>query len=247
MSIWSLQGTPAQQAIVQSALDRTTFPFEVLQPKLQADTGRTVIPVEWQDLSRYSADLKTAKETGSHLHVHEAGDTGHPVERRERVLGLAWYSGRVTLDLTLQEDPVLAAEVFLSEGAHMIDFFWMTSAHRVAVWNALHDRPEDDTTVVTEEGHISHDHSWFDHGGYYSWVGEAWMGLFVKAYSDVPVTIAFDHPPTPQAVEETRRALTPYFGVDGSVVYHDSHGNIDPDYFWVSAPNGRRPCKVCKP
>jgi len=142
VTTFELAGTPAQNAVAQAALARCTFPFDVLSVDR--------IPVEWADLSRYAATVAEGKASGGHAHVHENGDTGHPVEARERVLGLAWYSGRVTLDTSLETDPTLAGEVLLSEGAHMLDFFWMTDRRRMVIYNALHPEAEDlplDTNV----------------------------------------------------------------------------------------------------
>lgn len=243
--VWDLRGTENQNRIIQEALDRTTFPFDVLLPGLQASVGRSYIPVEWEDLSRYN---RVADAEG-HEHVHINGDTGHPIfreiEGRQRVLGLAWYSGKVSMDTSLEFDDELAFEVFLSEGAHMIDFFWMTQEHREAIWNALHVDAED-SDHVTEEGEVGHGHSWFDVGGYYSWVGEAWMGLFVRAYSNVLVTIDFDHPPTDAAVREARLALTPYFQTRSGMV-HDRHRRMVPVRYLSRIPDGYPRCGVCKP
>lgn len=243
--VWELRGNENQNRIVQQALDRTRFPFDDLRPGLQAAVGRSVIPVEWGDLSRYNL----IPDETEHLHVHMNGDTGHPITRdidgRHRVLGLAWYSGRVTLDNSLEFDDELAMEVFLSEGAHMIDFFWMTPEHREAIWNALHADHED-AEHVPDTGEVDHGHSWFDVGGYYSWVGEAWMGLFVRAYSDLPVTIDFDHPPTDAAVAEARAALTPYFQTKSGKV-HDKHRGQVPVRYLATIPEGASRCGVCKP
>jgi hypothetical protein len=242
--VWQLQGSPNQQAIVAAALDRCTFPFDVMRPGLRTKMGRESIPVEWADLSHYAAALGQE----AHPHVHGDTDEAHIVATRSRVLGLAWYSGKVTLDLSLERDPTLAGEVFLSEGAHMLDFFWFTNEHRAAIWNALHlshERIEADTHVG-DGADLGHGHSWFDIGEYRTWVGEAWMGLFTLAYSDFPVTIPFDHPPTQSAVEETRAALTPYF-TSRTGTLHDSHRGIAPAAFHVALPDGARRCGVCKP
>lgn len=147
-----------------------------------------------------------------HQHVVVPGmGEAHPIEReiegRRRILGLAGYGGWVGLDFSLEGDPELTAEVFGSEGAHMADFFHMhyqPDLYR-QVWNALHPGDaEDSAGPVPEEGPVGHGHGWFDAGGYYSWAGEAFMGLFVQAFSDVPVTIRFDHPPTAEGIELLR-------------------------------------------
>lgn len=248
-NVWALQGTERQNAIIQEALDRCDFPFERLT--------KQPIPVEWADLSRYTQQMEEAAAAGSHLHVHEGGDTAHPVERRERVLGLAWYSGKVTMEVTLESDPELAAEVFLSEGAHMIDFFYMDDAMRAACWNAVHPTeqhiPED---ANIEDGvDLGHGHGWFDVASYREWVGEEFMGMFVDAFSDVQVTIDFHHTFDVDTVEQVRHALLrtadPYFGLERSRVFHDSHRGFPAEVtfstFMEAVNEGRIPCRVCKP
>lgn len=238
---WQLNGTPEQNELIESALARCTFPFS------EVAVGRT-IPVDWQDLTRYAADLEAQATEVGHTHVHEGDDTAHPVEARGRLLGLAWYSGRVTLDSSLTGDAELAAEVFHSEGAHMLDFFWMTDRERMAVWNALHPDAEDLPldTDVTDGTVIGGTEGWFDVGPYRSWVGEAWMGLFVRAYTDVAVTIPFDRPPTDEAVTYVRSQLTPWFRTWTGVV-HDKHRRLTPVAWHTALPADRRLCKVCDP
>jgi hypothetical protein len=247
--VWQLLGTPHQQAIAAAALDRSTFPFDVIAPGLREQTGRAAIPVAWSDLSRYAAALAIS----GHGHIHEGDDLGHPVGTRARVLGLFWFSGKVEIDTSLERDPELAGEILLSEAAHAVDMFYLTPAQRHAIWGALH--------VGDESIEHDHQHGWFDqpysewagefidaggHVAYRDQVGEAFMGLFVAAWSDFPVTIAFTHAPTPQAVEETRRAVTPYF-TSRTGTLHDSHRSIAPAAFHVTPPSGARRCRVCKP
>jgi hypothetical protein len=38
------------------------------------------------------------------------------------------------------------------------------------------------STVTTQQQRTSHGCAWFDVGDYYTWVGEAFMGGFIKAY-----------------------------------------------------------------
>lgn len=209
--ILDLQGTERQKDVIRGALARSNFPWQILEPGLRARAGRSRIPVDWMDLSRWNASHAEAEGL-----PHAHGDEAHTIERevggRQRVLGLAWYSGRVTLDISLVNNPELAGEVFMSEGAHMADFFYMTDAHRREIWNAFHPGTDGDIAADApiHDGHSpSHGHSWFDVGPYRSWVGEAFMGAFVAAYSDFPVTIGFDHPVTDEVVRVTREQLTP--------------------------------------
>lgn len=251
---WYLNGTEPENALVQEALDRCDFPFE--------DYGDAVVPVEWADLSRYGRNA-SAEVALRHHDTHEGEyDT---LEYREQVLGLAWYSGKITLEQDLVDHPSLAMEVFLSEGAHMVDFEnigGMTDEERRRIWNAVHspDQHLSPGTDISNGVDLGHGHGWFDVSTYRSWVGEAWMGLFTKAFSDIPVTIPFDHPPTDAAVAEVRQVFLPepeapepasYFGITGSTVYHDTHGGIRRDVRFATEEQaqaaGRRPCKVCKP
>lgn len=227
--IFNLVGTATQNGIILDALQRTNFPWEKLESKLLATKNKTKIPVEWADLSAYGAQASKAEaprevvsdedhdhehdddhehEEGetvegeiSHFHVEdEDGNTAHGIAYRERTLGLAWYSGKVSIDISLESNPTLAKEVFLSEGAHMVDFFFMTDKQRTEIFNAFHGN----TAAPAPHGH-----GWFDVGGYNTWVGEAFMGGFVKAYSPFPVTIPFVHPPTDYTSKRIREILTP--------------------------------------
>jgi hypothetical protein len=246
--VWQLLGSPNQQAIVAAALDRCTFPFDVMLPGLREQAGRTSIPVAWSDLSRYAEALAAS----DHGHVHEGDDLGHPIGSRARVLGLFWFSGKIEIDTSLERDPELAGEIFLSEAAHAVDMFYLTAAQRHLIWDALH--------IGDESIEHDHRHGWFnqpyaewagefmDAGGnvaYRDQVGESFMAVFVAAWSDFPVTIPFTHAPTPETTDETRAALTPYF-TSRTGTLHDSHRGITPAAFHVTPPNARR-CGVCKP
>lgn len=214
--VWQLVGTPSQNAIVQSVLNRCDFPFGKLLPGLRQQTGRSTIPVEWADLSRYGAIAAEDAQTRHHSdEVHIDGDTAIKIldKARSRVLGLAWYSGKITIEQTLESNPELAGEVWISEGAHMVDFFYMTDEHRIAVWNAVHpDHQHIPPGTNIEDGvDLGHGHGWFDMATYREWVGEEFMGLFVKAFSDFPLTINFAHTWDADAREQVRYALVPEF------------------------------------
>ncbi len=239
---WTLEGTPEQNLLVASALNRCTFDYTQVALDIQ-------VPVNWEDLRVYGSVVTNAAEAEVHPHVHVNGDVGHPIEVRSQVLGLAWYSGRVTLDYSLINTPELAAEVFLSEGAHMLDFFWMTDYDRMVIWNALHPDQEDLPLTTNVEDGIplgSTGEGWFDVGPYRSWIGEAWMGLFTKAYSNVPVTIPFNRTPNLEAVLYTRKNLTPCFSSRTGIV-HDQHRGITPVKYHPELDPGMRTCGVCKP
>ncbi len=200
MTVFALSGTPTQNAIVQAALDACDFPFDRLAAGLQAQTGRTTIPVEWADLSSYGA--RGVRAAGEHDHEHDdEWGTGHPVsdpEARAQVLGLAWTNGRVQLEAGLEQNARLAQEVFLSEGAHMVDFFYMTDADRQGITDALHGGPA-----------AEHGHGWFDVGPYETWAGEAFMGQFIASFApSVGVTLTqFVHRPSAESSAAVRKLL----------------------------------------
>lgn len=248
--VWDLQGTARQQQIVGTALDRCSFPFDSLAPGLLAATGRTTIPVEWADLSVYAGVLAEALAGEGHPHVHgDDGDKADIIASRDRVLGLAWYSGRVSIERTLEGDPELAGEVFHSEGAHMIDFFLMSDVQRVGIWNALHGPTEQlaEGAPIEDGTDLGHGHGWFDVGGYYSFVGEAFMGAFVKTYTTYAVTMDFDHPTSHLATYGVRNTLTPYFLHDGLV--HEPHSRYPTPRWFTSAAEaaaaGYAMCPAC--
>lgn len=248
MSIFDISGTPSQVALVERALSRCDFEWTLLLPELQSEVGRERIPVEWADLSRWAAAVAEGK--GGHAHVHEFTedglivDTGHPVEARGRVLGLAWYSGKVSLDLSCEADPELAQEVFLAEVAHMVDFFYLTDEHRDRIFLAYHGN------LDTEHGH-----DWFDVGTYGEWVGEAWMSGFTLAFSDVTPTIILGHTTTREAARRTFRRLlgarAPYFSTPRGRTFHDAHSRLFRAIEWHTIDEaleaGRRPCRTCLP
>jgi hypothetical protein len=255
---FDLRGDSVQNGIIREALTDCTFPFERL--------SKQNIPVEWADLSRYAASPVTVDADGSHAHVHDGDDTGHPIVRevdgRARVLGLAWYSGKVTIDASLERDPRLAAEVFLAEGAHMVDFFYMTNAHRVGVVNALHHQQLPAGHQITDGiplGLDGHECGWFDVGPYSMWVGEAWMESFIEAFSSERVTIQLGHPVSPVQARYIRRLLLgpTLVGTRRGRAYHrPTCPFIRPS--WVLTPHGwptpddaqaagRRACRVCRP
>ncbi len=246
--IWDLKGTPTQNKIINYCLSRPSFPWDRLAPKLMSEKGKTAIPVEWEDLSNYgknSAEATASQDHSNHSHDHSGGI--HTLEYRSRVLGLAWYSGKVTLDISLEANPELAGEVFLSEGAHMIDFFYMTPEQREDIFHAFHSGDE-----------TPHDHGWFEETGnndYWSWVGESFMGGFVRAFSNYQVTLdSFTHASTPEIAQKIRNILLTdwlFQSSKSSVLFHDKHAKIK---HYKEFPTreaaraaGLQPCRTCKP
>lgn len=202
--IWDTSKLTVEQSnIVLEADRRSRFNFDLLLPGLKKSQGshRTGIPVEFTDLSRFAEQAAEAAARNGHAHINEDDDHAHLLaDSRARVLGLAWYSGKVSVDSSLSH--ALALEVFLAEGAHMIDFFWMTNNDRAAIAQSLHPT-----------GDWQHDqHGWFEERGdadYNDWPGENFMDLFMLAATDVKPTMAmrWSHPITEAAINATRIVL----------------------------------------
>lgn len=249
MSVFDLRGSPAQNALVERALSRCDYDFSALVPGLRAQTGRERIPVEWADLSRWGmASVQVLDGSGNEQpihgpHAHDDGDEAHIVEARGRVLGLAWYDGRISLDLSLEAEPDLAQEVLLAEAAHMVDFFALTDQQRDDIFLAFHGN-------LTEE----HGHGWFDQGAYGEWVGEAWMAGWTLAFSDVTPTIVMAHA---LSREDARRLLRPILGYDRvkrtkrGRRYHRPTSRLGPAAYLVPLAEARAsglvPCRTCRP
>jgi hypothetical protein len=243
----------AEHAITAEAIARCEFEWGRLLPGLRAARGKEHIPVEWTDLSRMAGEAK-----GAHEHAHdEHGDVGHPIivnaagegmPYRKRTLGLAWYSGKVSIDSSLLAQPELAGEVFLAEGAHMLDFFWLTDTQRQELTDVLHGHGTAQGAQTAEHGH-----TWFDNPSYWSDVGEAFMGLFVLAFSDYPATLSgFEHGTTPAMATQAREYLQPVvYGRARGRTYHTlGHATLTPlPRIWRSAEaaeaQGRRYCYFC--
>ncbi len=253
------------------------------RPDLSAESDR--VPRREADSARLADQAQTrllekvrpaGEETGhDHDHPHEHGvhTITREVDGRERVLGLFYLPPytRVVLDLGLEARPMLAREVFLAEGAHAVDYHYMVDkALRDEVWNALHAGTDHDVDHVSESGDLGHGHSWFDGpGGYSTWVGEAFMEAFTRAFApSVPVTIQLAHPVSTEAAAAIRAALLAplappepepdapppagrvYRGRRKHVV-HDSHVGVEPVEWFDSLAEaqaaGLRGCKVCRP
>lgn len=176
--IFDLQGTPAQNRLVTDALAACAFDFDRVLPGMRADIGTSTIPVSWRDLTAVAIDTSQVS----------------PLVRPAGTLGLFYYSGRIELEQTLESNPRLAQEVFLSEAAHAVDTWLLTDADRTVLTRSWHPSGTDGD-------------AWFDAGDYSTWMGEAFMGLFVDTFApSIGATIVFKHNPTP-AAQATLRAV----------------------------------------
>lgn len=199
LDVLDIQASPNRTQLTEDAGRGCDFPGALLVPKLQRQWGKSKILVQWADLSVASS---VVLETGPQGRAHKAGPD---VVARHRVLGTAWTDGRIYIDVSCEDDPELTAEVLLSEFAHQVDFHYLTDAHREAIWDAVH--PGEESNIG------AHDHDWFGSVAYNVQVGEAWMGLFTRAYSDVAVSLdQFVHKVTDDAAIRARAAVTPELG-----------------------------------
>lgn len=187
---WDLTGiaNPAHRRLFWDALGACDFPFK----RMRRTTGKRV-PVTVSDISRYASTLDA---DGVHGHPHHGSEHGHLLgdPARKAALGLYWLptaahpAGRVEVDVALmpgggRAHPELAVEVFLAEAAHAVDYGALTRTQRASLYALLHDTPDHPHhgPVQTEMG----PDDWFEghDGGYWSWPGERWMGLFMAAFA----------------------------------------------------------------
>lgn len=257
--------TTAQRDLITAAIKRCTFDFTRCLPRLKAEKNRDRIPVTFEDLSRY-AEAMPSQDGHEHAHSHADGAEYHVVILRRRVLGLAWYSGKITIEQSLVNEPLLCQEVFLAEAAHMVDFFVITPEQREAIFHLFHGGDK-----------TAHNHGWFEETGnndYWSWVGESWMGAFIRAYSDIepwdkgfmhrlderqaqailPVLDPVPEPPTeqpPTSPTPTGPITYGFFATKTGSVFHDVHRGVKQVRTFETRSDavaaGLSPCKTCKP
>ena len=257
MGSWTLTGTANQKAIAQAALDKIKFPFDRLNLPGSPELG-------WRDLNGggYFMSTEEAHEKGlPHDHGH-TGDSPEPlmgmIDGRRWIMGCFYpVSARIYIDVRCEAHPELAWGVVSAEIAHAVDeFLPLTDTQRDQIMSALHPHGPDH-------------HSWWeknDYGAeYYDLVGETFMILFTKAYSDIPFgnTSDFTHggeTMTPEAVrsiigiERTDKPVKPPrlgVGYGKSKIYHrPTHypaKKISWELYGATPSDGYRPCKVCKP
>lgn len=198
--VLDIRGTPEQIQLIEDAAARCDFPGQLLVPKLTLQWGKNLVLVEWADLV-VSASVKEV--AGPESRAHKAGPD---VVSRQRTLGTAWTDGRIYIDYSCESDPELAAEVFLAEFGHQVDFFYLGDEHRQRIWDTYHQ--DIDSNIG------DHAHGWFDVSGYETWVGESFMGGFTRAYSDVAITLdQFVHANTDDVARRIRQIITPNAGL----------------------------------
>ncbi|MBA2741919.1 MAG: hypothetical protein H0U46_07900 [Actinobacteria bacterium] len=231
---FELQGSDAQKAIVFECFDPSSPNF-IRFPWLRLTPPALPIPIGWMNLN--SAEMLSAIEWGSepspndpmlgiadipgspnraaqrpehvpgHVHIHdEEGNEGHGILRwisgRWWTAGVFWTDGRIYVDVRCESRPALAREVVSAELAHSVDFFLpLSDDTKLELMDLWHPGSEDA-------------HTWWeihDYGGeYYTLGGEAFMGAFTIAYSEMePDQSAFEH----RSTEEMADAIAAIVGV----------------------------------
>lgn len=235
---WTLTGTARQQEIVRGAFEQIKFPFDRLTLPGSPELG-------WRDLN--------GGEFRSHQDEHHEGDKPEPLmgrmgEQRNYILGVFYPgSARIYLDNALVDYPEIAQATVSAEIAHAVDeFLPLSDAQRDTIMSLLH-------------GDFPDEHSWWEKvdysAEYYSLVGETFMILFTKAYSDIPFGNAEDF--VHSGANVTPECIRQVIGIErtdsfircgSSKVYHRPEHHLHcKSPAPISDTTGLRPCKVCKP
>lgn len=185
-AVLSPQGTTAEKAAINRALERIDFPLESIASAVQTKYGKSTVEVKFEDLPD--------------------GDSGGTV------LGQFVPDGTILLDPSLMISDLLVGSTLVHEIAHLLDDCFVTMAQRVRLWNAMHDNVNQHVgqgTQITNGAVIHHGHYWSGAGDYLDRVEEAFAQAFVKAYSNFPIIDQFSHPATEAAATAIRQILTP--------------------------------------
>ena len=192
---------PAARTVIEGFFDACEAPLG----RIRNRTGKKV-PVTIGDLSRF---LNSMDENGhGHLHNEDTGEHGHLLGvpevhvqaqapgikqaiNRRQALGVFWLptpdtpAGRIEVDRTITGDAALTREVVGAEFAHAFDYGAVNPKQRAALYRLMHDTPSSDVDPSTIPAEMPDPEAWFEGhpGGYWSWPGERFMGLFCAAYA----------------------------------------------------------------
>lgn len=251
---WNLTGTENQRAILRAAFETIKFPFDRLaQLPGTPEMG-------WRDLNggRYAAAAVHSLDLArSHEGHHDSEDRPDAfegeVDGRRWIMGLIYTrSGRIYLDVRLEQHPQLAMAVVAAEIAHAVDFFL-----------PMTDDQRNELLRLWGKGGTWWEVS--DYGSeYFRLGGEAFMGEFVAAYTDLP----FDRSPFLHDAgvepDDVRRVLgiertdappkpLPFVHFPGGPdIYHKPthlfrRGGRKVAGEPLFSLDGFRPCRICKP
>lgn len=192
---------------VTRALSRCFFDFSLLKPGLLGGNewsvpGKTQIPINVRSLVNFAQEaqangwregidyhaIMVNPQTGGLVDSHEVEHHhGLAANVAPAVYGLFWFHGLVEVEESLLGNPDLFDEVFHAEGAHATDFFYALPTGKRTAIHAI---------ICTH----SPRHAWFEPSPYFDMPGEGFMGIFIKAFTDLPVTLqGFSH----RAIEPT--------------------------------------------
>lgn len=234
---FSLEGTPEQQEIVKSSLDKIFFPWEKLTfPNQYAVIG-------WDNLNAVAL-------AGPDIKKHEGAIHGY-LEGRKYTLGIMYpHNGFMYIDNSLVKYPDVARSTVSAEIAHDVDYFLpLTEVQRKSIMELVHPLGADN-------------HTWWekiDYGNeYYTLVGEAFMQIFTTAYSDIDFgnTSDFSHSITKDqaaavrqiiGIERTDGAAIQYETFPPSKIYHKLTHFTKREGKTITDTTGLKPCKICKP
>ncbi len=239
--IWTLTGTPSQQAIARQAFDRILFPLYRLTIPGSPELG-------WADLNTAAA-VRAVDVPRSHEEPHgeDRPDalTGVDGQGRRWTMGLIYTeSGNIYIDTRLEADPEGAMAVIAAELAHAVDFFLpMTDKMRgefLRLWGRGASWWE------------THDYS----TEYFTLGGEAFMHEFVAAFTDLNFgdksAFANDVGVEPRdvyrilGIKQTGLVPGPFVTYGKSKVYHRP-GHYTKMGTLVTNLTAYRPCRVCRP
>lgn len=191
--VWDIGNLTSQQKqLVMEAIGECSFNWNHLLPGLNTGNqwsrpGKVSIPVTCRDLSTFNGAITHhPQDDYSGYHAIKVDELGNVMDEHNEVaaagvLGLFWFDGRVEVEQSLVNNPALFKEVFLSEGAHAVDFYYLWPNY---LRNSLYD-------IYHPNGPDSHGH--FE-GAYFDMVGEAFMGGFVYATTNKPPSLlGFSH------------------------------------------------------
>ncbi len=224
--------TSRQRDVVDYALDHCDFPWNLLKPGLRKAAGRERIRVywkwltekQWEEVCKGGAKAHPLSAAGhshggapkddhdhhhDHGHAHDHGGHAHRASARaatsRRAMDYGWAvdDGRMFLQSRMASEKEFMASVFLLEGAHFVDYHYLTDKQRDQIYKIFHPGRDRD-----------HPHGWWETEGaphYEQMVGESFMIGFLYAFSDLkPDESAFPdfvHDATPAIARRLRKLL----------------------------------------
>lgn len=195
-----------QVSIINEVMERTTFPFNNLQNKINQRYGRLYIPIVFDDID--------PGEGGFPKLALFDEKTGVITVDQAAIADKAIVSGQNVRDLTMAS--------ILRQMGRMIDKIYLQPYQRVNIWNVFHSDwnvfhndntapymlaqnfPLDKTTedIKNGEGWTAPQPQFYTKN-----IGEAFGQAFVQAYSDIPIdTTMFANHPAPESIGPLIRA-----------------------------------------